>query len=197
MKNIIGNSCVSAFITNDLLHQQFINPFCWATLDFKSMYNLIKYYDYINWKNYEIIKDKKWMFYTIVDNKVKIRWVHYKFSPNDKILKRGKPDIKYCKIWEYINDKYNIRINRMLKYNIEPIFIVRSLHKGHWYTKDEIKQICDIKSKYKIIIVNNNYDFSKEYPNIIFHTTHFKEDGKTNNSVISKELFEKYKILSK
>lgn len=195
MKNIIGNSCVSSFITNDLLHQQFINPFCWATLDFNSMYNLIKYYDTINWKNYEIIKDNKWMFYTLIDNKVKIRWAHYKFSPKDTKLRKVKPDVNYCKIWEYINEKYNLRIDRMLKYKIEPIFIVGSLHSGHWYTKDQIKKICEIQTNYKIIIVNNNYDFSNEYPNIIFHKTKFKEEGKTNNSVISKELFEKYKIL--
>lgn len=202
MKNIIGNSCVSAFITNDLLHQQFINPFCWATLDFNSMYNLIKDYDKINFNNYELIKDKNWTFYTIIEKKIKIKWVHYKFSPKDNKIRIGKPDILYNKIWEYIIEKYETRTKRMIEHKIEPIFIIGSLHKGHLYTEEQIKKICKLNCPYKIIIANGNMDFSNEFPNIIFHKTKYKEGQiingkKINNSVISEELFKNYKDLWK
>ena len=39
--NLVGNSCVSAFIMRDCLKKEFNNPFCWAIIDFDSMYNLI------------------------------------------------------------------------------------------------------------------------------------------------------------
>ena len=189
MKNIIGNSCVSAFITKELLNQEFINPFCWNTIDAQSMYNLILYYDTLDWNNIELIKDKNWHFYTIIDNKVKIRWAHYIFSKNDNKIRIKKPNVYWNKIWEYIVNEYNKRIERMLTYKIEPIFIIGSLHKVHWYNENWIRKICSIKTNYKIIIVNNNMDFSKDYPNIIFHKTKLKDDGIQNNSVIGKELY--------
>lgn len=52
--NLIGNSCVSAFIIRDFLKEEYTNPFCWNIIDYKSMYNLIKYYDTINFLNYKL-----------------------------------------------------------------------------------------------------------------------------------------------
>ena len=90
MKNIIGNSCVSAFITKELLNQEFINPFCWNTIDAQSMYNLILYYDTLDWNNIELIKDKNWHFYTIIDNKVIINFDGNRIEYEKKNLKEIK-----------------------------------------------------------------------------------------------------------
>jgi hypothetical protein len=191
MYNLIGNSCVSAFITNELLKQKYINPFCWCTIDADSMYNLIKYYDNINFKNFELIKDKNWMFYIIIDKKIKIRWPHYKFSKTDKILKKLKHDVYWNKIWEYIVEIYIKRTNRMLNEKINPIFIIGSTIKSHLYNENKLKQICALNSKYKLIICNNNMDFSNEFPNIIFHKTDIKND----NFALAKEIFNNYNYL--
>ena len=54
--NLVGNSCVSAFIMRDCFKKEFNNPFCWAKIAFESMYNLIVKSDSINFKNVEFIK---------------------------------------------------------------------------------------------------------------------------------------------
>ena len=47
--NLVGNSCVSAFIMRDCFKKEFNNPFCWAKIDFQSMYNsLMDVYKRVN-----------------------------------------------------------------------------------------------------------------------------------------------------
>lgn len=124
-------------------------------MDFDSSYNLVKYWDEIDFTNYELVKDDNWNFSIIIDNKVKIQYVHYKFSS-----KYGKPtkvgeDIFYCKIWEYITDKYNSRVNRMLKTEEDPIFIFAcaksAVNKRSSFTIEQQQKLASLNSKYKII----------------------------------------------
>ena len=46
--NLIGNSCISAYIQKYMLNQQFENPFCWCTVSQSDMSKLILNYDKIN-----------------------------------------------------------------------------------------------------------------------------------------------------
>lgn len=195
MKNIIGNSCVSAFITKELLKHEFINPFCWCVIDAESMYNLIKYYDEINFLNYELKHDENWIFYVIIDYKVKVQFPHYRFDKNVEVQQYYYNDVISNRIWEYIAAEYDKRIERMLEKKIPPIFIVGSLHASHWYSEEWIRKICSIDTKYAIIISNNYMDFSKDYPNVYFNVSHYKEDGKENNAIVGTEIFNKFRNL--
>jgi hypothetical protein len=195
MKNIIGNSCASAFITKELLNHEFINPFCWCVIDAESMYNLIKFYDEIKFLDYDIVKDDNWVFSIIIDNRVKVQFPHYRFEKTCKEQRYYYNDVISNHIWEYIVTEYDKRIKRMLCYKLPPIFLVGSLHASHWYSEEWIRKICSIETKYPIIISNNYMDFSKDYPHIYFNVSLYKEDGKDNNAVIGMEVFNKYKHL--
>lgn len=160
MLNLIGNSCIASWITNSNLKQKFINPFCWNIMDFNSAYNLVKNYETIDYSNYKLIKDNNWNFSIIVDNLVTIQFVHYKFSPKyDKPTKIGE-DIFYNKIWEYIIEKYEERIKRLLEEKAEPIFIFACAksaeNKRSSFTLEEQKKLEKLNSKYKIILSFDN-----------------------------------------
>ena len=38
-------------------------------------------------------------------------------------------------------------------------------------------------------------DFSKDYPNVYFNVSHYKEDGKENNAIVGTEIFNKFRNL--
>lgn len=158
--NLVGNSCIASWITNRILKNEFSNPFTWCIMDFESSYNLVKYWDEIDFTKYELVKDDNWNFSIIIDNKVKIQYVHYKFSPKySKPTKVGE-DIFYNKIWEYITDKYNSRVNRMLKNKEDPIFIFAcaksAVNKRSSFTIEQQQKLASLNSKYKIILSFDN-----------------------------------------
>lgn len=101
--NIISNNCLGGHLYRDFLNSEFENPFAWTVIDFNSMLYLVNNWYDINFKNYELVKDEKWNFSIIIDNNVKIQYVHYKFSPKATTITQTKPstDIFYNKIWEY------------------------------------------------------------------------------------------------
>lgn len=152
--NLVGNSCVSSYITRDFLHQRYKNPFCWCIMDFESCYNLVKYWDNLNFNNYELIKDEKWNFSIIIDDKVKIQYVHYLFDKDAKTIIKNPPDVRWNKIWEYIVEKYIKRIENIK--NEKPIFLFASANHGlsrhKPFTLEQQKLLDELNSPYKIII---------------------------------------------
>jgi len=129
---LICNSCVGAYIYKLSLNKAFDNPFMWGLIDFNSMYYMIQNFENINFKNYELIKDKNWSFSIKIDNKITIKYIHYKFEPTaNKIIKKDF-DVFYNKIWEYIIQKYEERLERMLNIKEKPIFIL-----ANWYNVSE------------------------------------------------------------
>lgn len=156
--NLVGNTCVASYITRDCLKQPFVNPFVWNIINFESCYNLVKYWDKLNFKNYELIKDKNWNFSIIIDNKVKVQYVHYRFSKEHSKLIIKNNDVYYNRIWEYIIEKYNKRIINIRKEN--PIFIFATANEGlsrHIpFTLEEQKKLEELNSPYKIIISFKN-----------------------------------------
>lgn len=141
--NLISNTCIGAYLYK-LLNLKFENPFCWSVIDFDSMYYLIKNYEKINFKNYELTKTPDWWFTIIIDNVIKVHYVHYKFDKNANKPTRCGSNIIYNKIWEYIVEKYEERLTRM---HGQPIFVIGSIHPCHWYTENEIYKICKICKK--------------------------------------------------
>lgn len=154
--NLVGNSCIASWITNRILKCEFSNPFTWCIMDFDSSYNSVKYWDDLDFTNYELVKDQNWNFSIIIDKNVKIQYVHYKFNPKyNKPTKIGD-DIFYNKIWEYIIEKYDSRVNRMLKYKENPVFFFACAksadNKRSNFSLEQQKKLVELNSKYKIIL---------------------------------------------
>lgn len=156
MKNIIGSSCVGAYIMRDHLHQEFINPFIWTAVDKESMINLINHYDNIDWFNIDVRIDDRFNEFSkprlIIDNLVTLRYPHHMFTTFDTSIRRHKNDIYYCEIWQYIADAYLRRIKRMLTSKLDPIFVWA----GAWEDQQPPKNYKSlISTKYKVVTCKN------------------------------------------
>lgn len=166
--NIISNNCLSGFLYKDFLRTEFENPFVWSVIDFKSMLYLIQNYNKINFKNFELIKDNNWNFSIIIDNNIKVQYVHYKFSPTAKTVQINPKiagEVFYNKIWEYIINIYNKRLERMIN---EPIFCIcnfNTIFPDAIYTNKEL----EILSQYKTVKIlkgceqMNPFDAAKNF----------------------------------
>lgn len=156
MFNIIGNSCVSSWITTKFLNQELINPFAWCIIDFNSCFNLVKHWDSINFENYRLKKDDNFNISIIIDNLVKVDYVHYRFHKNYNTPTKIEEDIFYNKIWEFIVDKYIKRLKKMRESNINPVFIFATANHGlarhKPFTLAEQSKLDELNSKYTIIL---------------------------------------------
>ena len=129
MLNLIGNNCLSALLLKKL-NLPFINPFIWMVCPYDSIFYLMNNYNKINWNNYEFSKSniKKNTFIITIDNKINLHFVHHIFDPAIKVPKIEKDnewqgEIRYCKIWELINNNYLKRIERIKTASV-PIFLI-------------------------------------------------------------------------
>lgn len=124
MLKLISNSCVGGFIYRDNVRCAYQTPFIWNLIDFESMYYLIKNFQDINFKNYDIKKNANWSFSIIIEDKIELKYIHYKFDKNANNIIYKDIDVYYNRIWEYIVDKYDKRLNVMLNNTSSPIFIL-------------------------------------------------------------------------
>lgn len=138
---LISNNCLSGHLYKDCFKKEYNNPFIWTVINFENMLKLIKNFDNINFNNYELIKDENWNFSIIIDNLVKINYVHCKFDPRFKKPTKIGPDIFYNEIWKYIVLKYEERLKRMKQLNEKPIFCIcnfETIYPDCIYSDDEL-----------------------------------------------------------
>lgn len=159
--SLIANSCIGSYIQRDYLKQELVNPFTWATVSIPDMKKLVFNYDKINFRNYRLIT-LNGVKYISVDNRFVIKYVHYRYdkrSENKKIVNRnGSVTVFWDRIDQYILEKYKIRVERMLKNNLEPIFIIGNFFKDQYINFEDAKDIAS-KSKYKIIFISDDVKF--------------------------------------
>lgn len=186
--NIISNSCCGAYLMREHLKTEYVNPFCWNVIDLKSYYYLIRDWDKINFLNYELVKDENWNFSIIIDEKIKVQYIHYLFDPKaEKLASRSKSEhdvLVWNRMWEYVASKYEERVQRMLDTKEKPTFIIADLHDNDLrkYDKEWLMKIDEMNSNFEIILFSNHYEFkNKRYYTI-------KERCK-DNSQLSKYIY--------
>jgi len=147
---LITNNCMGGYFYRDVVKTEYNHPFFWGTTSI-SMLNLIRNWDNINFKNYSIEKYGDWKFKILIDNKAEYRCLHYHFDKNtNKPTVRGC-DVFYNKIWEYIQEKYETRLERMLKLNENPTFVIHWFP-GDGYTEEMLDNFIKEDIKYKTVI---------------------------------------------
>ncbi len=195
MINIIGDSCVAADITLNVLHQPYINPFCWNIIDPVSYGKLISNYPDINFSDIKLEKHKTLpKYYVIINNCVKVFYEHYIESPEHKTITKINNNVLYYDIKSYITSKYKSR----LKLNHKPLFVL-----GHTWNVDSVNKKTDYESiilqnkhKYPLIVVVNNaesYNYLKKYINSF--TKIYQTNLVKNNTQLANELYNKYRAL--
>ena len=123
--NIISHNCIGARIYQ-MKNMEYENPFMWCAISPSDFWYLYNHYDDIDYKNIRLTKIKN-DYVIVVDGKVKIYYIHYRYDKNAKTpvqrIKNGV-DVYYEKIEDYILEKYNKRLERMLNEPVKPLFIV-------------------------------------------------------------------------
>lgn len=162
---VISNNCCGGRLYQ-ITETVYNNPFMWCEVPYDSIIYLMKNYDKINWYNYNFEKSQinKNTFIINVENNISIHYVHYKFNSNAKTIiipKKTKDirnmsnDVEYCKIWEYVNEKYLVRTERMIKSKENPIFLI--MEKTYPYKqKYTLNDIAECNSPYKRIIITTD-----------------------------------------
>ena len=194
MINIIGDSCVASNITLDVLHQEYINPFCWNIIDHISFGYLIKNYKNINFNNYYLRKHPSYEeYYLIIDDNIEVLYHHYREDKKCKTIIKKDNHVYFCDIQQYIIEKYKSR----LKLNSSPIFIIGSSWEIETdkYEKFEyiIKQNIE---KYPLIVITNkesDFSYLKKYENE--YTKIFKTELHKNNEKLAYDIYDTYKEL--
>ena len=168
---VLSNNCCAGYLYNHL-QQQYNNPFIWCRVSYDDMLYIIENFKDINWKDYEFEKAQLCPnTYNIKIGDIRIHYPHYIFDPNaetpikDKNFDKSKydfwmGDVRYCRIWKLIDEKYNTRTNRMLTSSEQPCFIIRDDERfvdNHPRSKKTtIQDIINSKSSYKRIVITSN-----------------------------------------
>jgi len=170
--NIICNSCLGARLYQ-LNKMEYQNPFMWNIITSDDIIKLIKNYDKLNFKNFDLLKSDYYnrtefyrkqfknelkqpmfIFKIRIDNQIDLHYIHYRFNVNEKNTIVKDVNVESNKIWEYVVEKYNSRLKRMLNNNENPKFVITALESD--YTLNKQEEIANIETNYKIIMLCDN-----------------------------------------
>lgn len=153
--NVISNNCCGGCLYRKM-NIGFNNPFIWMVIPYSSLKYILEHFYEINWKDYEILKSKyrKYTFIILVDKKIEIHYIHYIFNSqaSNKII--NGTNVEWNKIWEYVVEKYEERVNRMLTINEKPVFLIRDED----FISDDttIEDIIRLESPFKRFIITKS-----------------------------------------
>lgn len=126
MSNFIVNDCIGGYLYK-FSKKQFPNPFMWTAIDFYDFLSLIKNYDTIDFEDILILwnKNDRRLFTIDINDKVVVRCPHWLFD-----IRYNKPtvvdevNVRYNRIWLYIQDNYIRRLKRLKDSKEPPTFIM-------------------------------------------------------------------------
>lgn len=126
--NLISNNCLGGYIYQNLIKQEYKNPFIWTLFENPDEYiELIRNWNNTNFNNYELTKRGEGLknnFQILIDDKYTLSFIHVFFDPvkNNEEKFEHTPrivgeNIYSSKPWEYIVKTYQKRLDRMKKEN--------------------------------------------------------------------------------
>lgn len=168
---VISNNCCGGRLYQQT-NTKFNNPFTWAVIPYDSIMYTMNNFNKINWFDYTFLKSslRPNTFIIQVEKNINFHYVHYKFDPNSKSIIQEKKfdkeeiwtgDVLYCKIWEFINEKYIERTKRMLQLNEEPVFLIREENFANINQKYTLKDIANSDSPFKRIIITTDKNIDR------------------------------------
>ena len=167
--NLIGNCCISNSVAR-YCNEGNTNPFSWVDLDFESMFYCMTHWTTINWANIRMEEHKHpyWagnIYWLIIDNNITIRYVHYLFDANAKKPTTIGSNVYYCRIWEYIINKYIERTKIMLSSAQDPTFVIEWGHLD--YNSHNWTRLVNSNQPYKVVVITRGHKLSTTNQNIL------------------------------
>lgn len=122
--NIISNNCLGGYIYQNLLKEEYKNPFIWTLFENPVEYiELIKNWNNVNFDNFELIKkgeEFKNNFQIMIDQKYTLSFIHVFFDKDRNNTEKFEHTARIVgenifspEPWKYIVDKYTQRLSRM------------------------------------------------------------------------------------
>ena len=161
--NLIGNNCTSAQVYVQK-NKQFNNPFMWVIIEDESFLKLIKDFDKIDFTKRELTRAriktvKNRDVYAIrIDGKLTITFPHHVKDEKYKTPQRCESDftgwdVRYFDMDNYILEKYDARVRRMLGSKEEPMFLLDTSISSK--KTDSIFENLKGKKKLMCVFMNN------------------------------------------
>lgn len=190
--NIIAANCIGGRYYQ-MLNEKYPNPFIWNTIKLSDFIILIKEWNNINFKNIQTLftkhecrkeynKDK--CSTLILDNKLKIYFIHHHYKPNIKSQPQPRPydsrvyDVCGEDILKYIENKWLTRCDRIDKEH--PIFVYFDDIRN---TNISIDNLYNLELQFPLIIISQKTINIPNKKNLYFLKT------KNNDTrIIAKEL---------
>lgn len=128
--------------------------------DFRTLVQNFKEFNFSNvelfQQYFEPLKDNT--FGLVLDNAIKVLFIHYRYDANAKKPQKKGVDLCYCNIEKYIVDTWHRRTERMKQ--LSPHFL--GVANGLW-TASDISKFIELKTPFKksLIVYDKKYlDFS-------------------------------------
>ena len=144
---IIPTDCVGGHLYK-YLKQPHNHPFFWCVIEPLDMLNLINNWETLNFNNITIELSSKWnewstaknTFDIIIDNSIRVHYVHNKLSMKDNVIRIHGGDTYYRYAYKLTYENYIRRLQRM-RLEKKPTFLICE-NKSFGYTADTLSKIC-------------------------------------------------------
>lgn len=160
--NIIASNCVGARLY-EIANQQFTNPFMWSIILPKDFCFLIKNFNQFDF-NHIMPINIYWDEFKcdvpalIIDNKIKVIYIHHKQDKNALYPIKHGIDLYYKDIFSYLIDTWKRRIKRLSTKNLHFLAIANIF----WNTSDII-EFAQLQTPFKksLIVYDKKYLYLK------------------------------------
>lgn len=164
MPVVIGSNCCGANFYHHCLNIPFYSPFIWSTVPYDSLYYLVQNWPSINWYKIKLIpnNERPYTLTLIIDNIIKVHYVHYIFSPTHTTPYTHGANVYYKDIHLYLLQKYKERVNRMLTYGDikNPKFLIHEELFGNKSTHSYVDKLFNMQSPYqRVFVTYSNTDY--------------------------------------
>lgn len=161
--NLITNCCIGGDYYN-AMNLEYNNPFAWVIIKPIDMINLIKHYNTVDFWNIKLLQsefsnDTRKCFKLKIDNLFEIHYPHYLKNEKYETIKYGSTetsvDVLYANIEDYIVETYKRRLYRMIINKEDPKFLILGDREGYKWSFNEIKELDNLNSNYKICLISD------------------------------------------
>lgn len=189
--NIVSNTCIGAYITRDIIKEQYQNPFQWNIIDYDSLKLLIENWYSIKSFDIQATIQKGHDYPTVIlNNVIKIEYLHIKLKSKRSSENRNDIFIDDDKIIDYTISKFKERLRRL---NDEPLFIIQNQpHHNITGNKNNLINFYNtVKTHFPIIILTDDKSIVSKNNILVFHVK-TGLDAPQNMAKLVGQLLKKY-----